>query len=116
MEVKRRSWETRAEVTALTQVVELGVVATQASSGWVLKVEQIDWKLDIRERGKSKLSPEHPEGWRPRSVCVGVGEWAGRSMWGAGRGDWRLVRSRSSIGLVDVQVEVPGVTGRGPGG
>lgn len=74
-------------------------------------MEQIDWKLDIRERGKSKLSPEHPEGWRPRSVCVcGRGEYVR-----GGREGWRLVRSRSPIGLADVQVEVPVVTGRGPG-
>lgn len=55
MEVKCSSWETRAEVTALTQVVELGVVATQASSGWILSGAD---RLEVGYKGKRQVKAE----------------------------------------------------------
>lgn len=59
MEVKCRSWKTRAEVTVLIQVTHAASSDSAGEqwvdSGCILKVEQIDWKWDVRERGKSKL-------------------------------------------------------------
>lgn len=49
----------REKATALVQVLNAGSSnrggEQWVGSGCILRVEQIDWKWDVRERGKSKL-------------------------------------------------------------
>ena len=62
MEVNIRSWGTMEEATALVRMDQCWGRTREVTEGeqWVdsgstLKVEQIYWKWDARERGKSKL-------------------------------------------------------------